>query len=80
MPNGKPGDHTITDIVVHKFRVHSETADTLVREIVALGGEDEIADMLVFEYNQHRKPDVPKLERVLTEIRDRRRRDARERG
>ena len=80
MPNGKPGDHPITDILVHHSRVYSATADALVREIAALGGEAEIADMLFIEYNQFSKPDVPKLERVLTEIRDRRRRDARERG
>jgi hypothetical protein len=80
MPNGKPGDHPITDILVHHRRVYSETADALVREIAALGGENEIAEMLYAEYNEYSRPDVPKLERVLTEIRDRRLRDARERG
>lgn len=80
MPNGKPGDHPITDILVHHRRVYSETADALVREIADLGGEREIADMLYTEYNEYSKPDVPKLERVLTEIRDRRLREAREKG
>jgi hypothetical protein len=80
MPNGKPGDHPITDILVHHRRVYSETADALVREIAALGGEREIADMLYTEYNEYSKPDVPKLERVLTAIRDRRLREAREKG
>ena len=80
MPNGKPGDHPITDILVHHRRVYSETADALVREIADLGGEREIADMLYTEYNEYSKPDVPKLERVLTEIRDRRLRAAREKG
>ena len=80
MPNGKPGDHPITDILVHHRRVYSKTADALVREIADLGGKDEIADMLLTEYNEYSKPDVPKLERVLTEIRDRRLRDAREGG
>ena len=80
MPNGKPGDHPITDILVHHRRVYSETADALVREIAGLGGEDEIANMLFMDYNEYSKPDVPKLERVLTEIRDRRLRDARARG
>ena len=80
MPNGKPGDHPITDILVHHRRVYSETADALVREIAGLGGEDEIANMLLTDYNEYSKPDVPKLERVLTEIRDRRLRDARARG
>ena len=76
MPNGKPGDHPITDILVHKRRVYSERADSLVREIAALGGEDEISDMLLSEYNEYSNPDVPKLERILTEIRDRRKREA----
>jgi hypothetical protein len=80
MPNGKPGDHPITDILVHHRRVYSERADALVREIAALGGEREIADMLYAEYNEYSKPDVPKLERVLTAIRDRRLREAREKG
>jgi hypothetical protein len=80
MPNGKPGDHPITDILVHHRRVYSETADALVREIADLGGEREIADMLYTEYNEYSKPDVPKLERLLTAIRDRRLREARERG
>jgi hypothetical protein len=80
MPNGKPGDHPITDILIHHRRVYSERADALVREIASLGGEDEIANMLLTEYNAYARSDVPKLERVLTEIRDRRLRDARERG
>jgi hypothetical protein len=80
MPNGKPGDHPITDILVHHRRVYSETADALVREIASLGGKDEISDMLYLEYNGYSKPDVSKLERVLTEIRDRLLRSARERG
>jgi hypothetical protein len=80
MPNGKPGDHPITDILVHHRHVYSETADALVREIASLGGKDEIADMLLSEYNEYSKPDVTKLERVLTEIRDRCLRDARDRG
>lgn len=39
MPNGKPGDHPLTDILVHGRRVYSEAADALVREIASLGGD-----------------------------------------
>ena len=77
MPNGKPGDHPLTDIVVHRLRVYSETAYGLVREIVALGGRDEIETLLFLEYNVHEHPDVAELERTLTAIRDRLRRPAR---
>ena len=80
MPNGKVGDHPLTDIVHHGRSVYSECADSLVREIVELGGRDEISDLLIREFNVFGKPDVPKLERVLTEIRDRRLQDARDRG
>jgi hypothetical protein len=80
MPNGKIGDHPLTDILIHGRRVYSELADNLVREIAKLGGREEIADMLIGEFNDFGKPDVPKLERVLTQVRDRLRQQARERG
>ena len=80
MPNGKPGDHPLTDIVVHGLRVYSEVADSLVRQIVELGGRDEIENMLFLEYNVWERPDVPRLERVLTEIHERLRRRAGGRG
>ena len=71
MPNGKPGDHPLTDIVVHGRRVYSARADSLVRRIVELGGRDEIEEMLFLEYNEMDRPDVARLERVLAEIHDR---------
>lgn len=80
MPNGKFGDHPLTDILIHERRVYSERADDLIREIAKLGGEEEIADLLMGEFNDFAKPDIPTLERVLTEIRDRRRHEARDRG
>lgn len=36
MPNGKPGDNPITDIVHWGREVYGEEIDDLVREIVAL--------------------------------------------
>jgi hypothetical protein len=71
MPNGKIGDHPLTDITIHGRRVYSEQADALVQEIVDLGGRDEISDMLFRDFHDFGNPDVPKLERVLTKIRDR---------
>jgi len=33
MPNGKPGDHPLTDILVHKRKVFDPSVDRLVREL-----------------------------------------------
>jgi hypothetical protein len=68
MPNGKPGDHPYTDIVVHGRRVYSETADRLIRRIARLASpaeRDRLAELLFRDYNEFSNPDVPKLERLL---------------
>jgi len=33
MPNGRPGDHPLTDITVHKILTYSRRADSLVRRL-----------------------------------------------
>jgi hypothetical protein len=69
MPNGKPGDHPLTDIVIHGRRVYSEAADTLVRAIVKLTSREErdrLADLLFQEYNDVDNPHVAELELRLT--------------
>jgi len=33
MPNGRPGDHPLTDITVHKIHTYSRRADSLVRKL-----------------------------------------------
>ncbi|GAB3754290.1 hypothetical protein [Microlunatus parietis] len=43
MPNGKPGDHPLTDILVHGFTVFGSELDGLIREIDDLGGTEELA-------------------------------------
>ena len=78
--NGKPGDSPITDITVHKLQVYSPDADALVVEIVMLGGRDEIEPRLLAEYDPHARPDIRVLTEYLVSVRDRRRRDAKERG
>lgn len=83
MPNGKPGDHPYSDIVVHGLAVYSRTADALVREIATLADEKtrrELADLLFLRFNVFEQPDVTELERLLTDLRDRLRREASERG
>ena len=83
MPNGKPGDHPFTDIVVHGQEVYSATASKLVREIAALANERtqrELGDLLFLEYNEFAKPDIAKLEAVLTQMRDKLLQEAKARG
>lgn len=80
MPNGKIGDHPLTDIVIHNQRVYSEAADSLVRKIAALGGRGEIEDKLLLEYSELSSPDIPKLERELQLIYERLASEARRRG
>ena len=83
MPNGKPGDHPYTDIVIHGLAVYSRVADALVREIATLADERsrrELADLLFLRFNEYERPNVAELERLLTDLRDRLRREASERG
>jgi hypothetical protein len=42
MPNGKPGDHPLTDIFVHKAEVYGPEADELIRKIAALCSQKEL--------------------------------------
>lgn len=78
MPNGKPGDNPLTDIVVYGLPVYTHKADALIREIAELGGSEQISEMLWSEYGY--QPDVAKLETVLTEIRDGLRDEAKDKG
>ncbi len=42
MPNGKPGDHPLTDILVHKLKVYGREADDLIRRIAELCSRREL--------------------------------------
>jgi hypothetical protein len=42
MPNGKPGDHLLTDILVHKHEVYGREADDLIREMAELCSRREL--------------------------------------
>jgi hypothetical protein len=33
MPNGRPGDHPLTDITVHRILTYSRRADSLIRKL-----------------------------------------------
>jgi hypothetical protein len=74
--NGNKGDHPLTDIVIHNLRVFSETADNLIKEIYDLGGESEL-EKNVDLFNP---PSIDKLEKLLRELRDRLKKNAKDRG
>lgn len=83
MANGTIGDDPYTDIVLHGQDVYSAAADSLVREIATLADDRtqrELAARLIGEFNDRGTYDLEQLERVLTEIRDRLRHEARARG
>jgi hypothetical protein len=42
MPNGKPGDHPLTDILVHRRNVYGGEADDLIRKIADLSSQAEL--------------------------------------
>lgn len=42
MPNGKPGDHPLTDILVHRLAVYGDEADDLIRKIAELCSRREL--------------------------------------
>jgi hypothetical protein len=42
MPNGKPGDHPLTDILVHRAAVYGPEADELIRKMAALSSRREL--------------------------------------
>jgi hypothetical protein len=83
MPNGKIGDHPLTDILIHKRNIYSPAAQQLVREIATLADEKtrrELGDLLLSKYNEYSNPDIPALEKYLTGLRDQLKRDAQSKG
>lgn len=78
MPNGKPGDHPLTDLLVHGMSVFNPQVDALIREITELGGRDTLdsyADELYradhrFTPVEQASDDLSGLEQRLTEVRD----------
>ena len=83
MPNGKIGDHPLTDITIHGLVIYSEHATDLIRRILELADDAtkrKLGDRLLLQYNEYQDPDVAKLEAELSEMWERLRAEARERG
>jgi hypothetical protein len=71
MPNGKPGDHPLTDIVVHGMKVFGGPCDELISEISQRGGQSRLEQLelhaLDLRFGGH--PDLTVLEAKLRQIR-----------
>ena len=84
MPNGKPGDHPITDILNWHQEVFGREADDLIREIVRLGGLDAHErpplNLLALDPRYSPDVDIPALETKLRTLRDSLRAEAVQRG
>ena len=83
MPNGKIGDHPLTDILIHDRVVYSERATDMIRKVVALADDEterELSDRLFVAYNEYSSPDVAKLEAELETLLLKLQKDAKERG
>lgn len=57
MPNGKPGDHPLTDILAHKVRVYGEEADELIRKIAELCSRRELEEWWEHEVGWSPEPE-----------------------
>jgi hypothetical protein len=78
MPNGKPGDHPLTDILIHKLNVYGREADDLIRRIAELCSRQEMDEWWNSEigWSPDRDSILSKVQRRHNELLRR----ARERG
>jgi len=74
MPNGKPGDHPLTDILVHKHRTFSRGIDALIADIASLGGRKELES----KFNFFAPPPRPEFKKALEQLRDQLRAEGKE--
>jgi hypothetical protein len=51
MANSKPGDHPLTDIVLHRIETYGSQVDELIREISELSSQWELYDWWNREIN-----------------------------
>jgi hypothetical protein len=74
MPNGKPGDHPLTDITVHRMEVFGAPCDDLIWEISNHGGRAELErlNLNMLDPRFGGRPDLVALEANLRRIRDQR--------
>ena len=78
MPNGKPGDHPITDLMIHHFSVYGEPLDTELRQLGELMSYHRLCDW--FEKGQYWTAPKEKLEPIVVAKLETLKRDAQDRG
>ena len=76
MPNGKPGDDPLNDILLYKHPTFSPEIDTLIVEIVALGGKRRLET----QFNLFAPPPLELFEKEIKAMRDHLKSEAKERG
>jgi hypothetical protein len=72
--NGKPGDHPLTDILIHKRSAFSAEIDSLIVQIIDLGGEKELER----SFHLLDPPPLPEFEKSLKEMHKRLLKDAKQ--
>ena len=73
MPNGRPGDHPITDICTHRIEYFSPEIDELIRQCVDRGGTLRVEGLILYDERfLGQDPDLPtlraELEKILAEL------------
>jgi hypothetical protein len=72
MPNGKPGDHPHSDIVIHGMPTFTPEIDALVRDVEALGGfrsvlaTDWLAERQAALWRANKENDETRRQQVLS--------------
>ena len=78
MPNGKPGDHPITDLMIYHLSVYGEPLDTELRQLGDLMSYHQLCDW--FEQQQHWMLPKEQLEPIVSAKLKELKRDAQDRG
>jgi hypothetical protein len=78
MPNGKPGDHPITDLMIHHLSVYGEPLDTELRQLGELMSYHRLCDW--FEQEQYWTTPNEELEPIVAAKLETLKRDAQDRG
>jgi hypothetical protein len=72
MPNGRPGDHPLTDVVLHQAEIYGRDIDDLIREVAELSRFAPFRSMERLLWDAQGNPSVrPKLKRRLEKARAR---------
>ena len=78
MPNGKPGDHPITDLMIHHLSVYGEPLDIKPRQLGDLLSYHRLCDW--FEQGEYWSMPKEKIEPIVAAQLDTLQRDAQDRG